>query len=73
MIIRGYFFLVMCVFTFFSISFAGTTEIQNAFTDEELKKFCQELPIVLAPMNDEERRIGGDFPISGDVLNTPMA
>ena len=47
--------IVMGVFTFFLCSSAVNAEIQSGFNEEELQEFCQELPIVLASMNNEEK------------------
>jgi hypothetical protein len=50
------FFILSCIFTFSSYaSAANSTDVQGAFDGEELKKFCQELPLLLAPMNTVEK------------------
>lgn len=52
------FSLLACIVTFVACSFAAnSTEIerQKAFSEEELKKFCHELPLVLTSMNRMEK------------------
>lgn len=50
------FFLLFCIFAFSSCAFAAhSTEAQSAFTEEELQRFCRELPLLLAPMNTVEK------------------
>lgn len=54
MTLRCYSLVVMGVISFFLYSSSATAEMQSAFNEEELQKFCQDLPIVLASMNNEE-------------------
>lgn len=53
--VRFIIFFVMCVGAFFLNAFAGSAGEQKAFDGDELKKFCQELPVILNSMNNEEK------------------
>lgn len=50
------FFLLFCIIAFSSCAFvAHSSEAQSAFTEEELQRFCRELPLLLAPMSTVEK------------------
>jgi hypothetical protein len=47
--------VVMSVFAFFFYAADGIADEQKGFDEDELKKFCQEFPLILNSMNSEEK------------------